>query len=832
MAVNGGGLLTLDFAASGRLPAQRTVRVPWGEYVNVADVALIPLDGAVTSIAANGATPQVHQGSQQTDASGTRRATILFPPGTGAMMLLPGGVTQPLATLAVRATEYTVGPNGPLAMPGLLPPTSGYTYAVEVSVDQAIAAGASRVQFSQPVPVYVDNFLNFPAGTIVPAGVYDRTAAQWVAMPNGIVAKVVAVAAGAADLDVSGDDLADDPATVLAPLGITLAERQVLATLFAVGASFWRTPVTHFSPLDFNWPYAPPSDAKGAGTEGATTDETLDQCLDEAAGSIIECQNQILGQSVALAGTPYTLNYRSDRVPGREAARTIDVAASGAVVPGSLKRIEVTLSVAGQEFTQALPPVANQRPQVIWDGKDAYGRTVQGRQTFGGTLDYVYDAVYTSPSQLGPAFAQFGGAPITADPARMEFRFPQLLAGRVGIMDARGVGVGGWTLSPHHTYDPDGQVLYHGSGKRLAVGPIPYVTTVVAGSMTADNQEFNNLPATSFALDEDAIGLAAGPDGSFYFTHGCLVRKVDPAGILTVVAGTLQGQNHVCGYGGDGGAATLALLDEPTGLAVAPDGSLYVADKRNHRIRRIDPAGVIRTIAGNGVEGFSGDGGLAVNASIDINGWDFTGVAAGADGSVYFLDRSNARVRRVDPAGIITTIAGGGPQGPLGCQMFEGLPATQGCLFNAQGGVAVAADGTVFVAAFSSVIGVRPDGTAFVAAGDQFVGGSSGDGGLARLARLDQPIALAVGPDGSLYIGDSDNRRIRRVSPGGVITTFAGGGSNGNGDGVDGLPATQLQLNGLGLFGIAVAPDHSVLATQRSTIRRFHPPLPDFLAAP
>ena len=352
LAVNGGGVLTVDFSAAGRFPVQRTLTVPWRDYVNLPDVAMIAADTAVTTIAVNGPGVQVHQATQQADASGSRRASLLFPPNTGATMLLPGGATQPLASMNVRATEYTVGPNGPGRDAGVLPPSSAYTYAVELSVDQAVAAGAKRVQFTQPVPVYVDNFLNFPAGTIVPAGVYDRDTAQWVAMPNGVVAKLLSVTGGVADLDVTGDDVADDPATVLAPLGITLAERQALATLYVPGQSFWRTPTTHFSAVDYNWPYAPPSDAKGAGTEGATTDESIDQCLDEAAGSIIECQNQILGQSVGIVGTPFTLNYRSDRVPGREIARTIDVAASGASIPASVKRIELKLSVAGQEFTQ------------------------------------------------------------------------------------------------------------------------------------------------------------------------------------------------------------------------------------------------------------------------------------------------------------------------------------------------------------------------------------------------------------------------------------------------------------------------------------------------
>jgi hypothetical protein len=122
----------------------------------------------------------VHQAAPVTDSDGTRQAVLLFPAGVTAQMALPDGTTQPLPSLNVRATEYTIGPNGPQAMPGELPPTSAYTYAVELSVDEALAAGATSVAFSTPVQNYVDNFLNFPVGMAVPTGYYDRVKTAWV----------------------------------------------------------------------------------------------------------------------------------------------------------------------------------------------------------------------------------------------------------------------------------------------------------------------------------------------------------------------------------------------------------------------------------------------------------------------------------------------------------------------------------------------------------------------------------------------------------------------------------------------------------------------------
>ena len=174
-----------------------------------------------------------------TDADGSRQATLLFPPGTQAQMVLPNGSTQPMTTLNVRATEYTVGANGPNAMPGALPPSSGYTYAVELSADEAIAAGATSVRFNQPVPFYVQNFVRFPVGSLVPTGFYDRGTGLWVASDNGRVIKVISIAGGLADLDLDGNGTIDD-ATALAALGITDAERQRLASLYTPGQELWR----------------------------------------------------------------------------------------------------------------------------------------------------------------------------------------------------------------------------------------------------------------------------------------------------------------------------------------------------------------------------------------------------------------------------------------------------------------------------------------------------------------------------------------------------------------------------------------------------------------
>src|SRR5262249_7141888 len=151
-----------------------------------------------------------------------------------ASILHADGTTEPLGTYHVHATELTVGPQGPLAMPGDLPPSSGYTYAVDITVDEA--AGARSVVFSTPVSIYVQNFLGFPVGESVPVGFYDPSNGQWVGADSGRIIEILSVAGGLATIDTDGDGIADDAQSI----GITTEERAQLADLYGPGTSLWR----------------------------------------------------------------------------------------------------------------------------------------------------------------------------------------------------------------------------------------------------------------------------------------------------------------------------------------------------------------------------------------------------------------------------------------------------------------------------------------------------------------------------------------------------------------------------------------------------------------
>lgn len=248
------------------------------------------------------------------------------------------------------------------------------------------------------------------------------------------------------------------------------------------------------------------------------------------------------------------------------------------------------------------------------------------------------------------------------------------------------------------------------------------------------------------------------------------VFKVDRAGQLTLVAG-----DGTSGFSGDGGLATEASLNTPRGVAVDSDGKLYIADTGNLRIRRVEPAtGVIATVAGNGSRGFSGDDGAATAASLDFP----SGVAVDSSGNLYIADTGNHRIRRVDSSGMINGVAGNGSASFSG----DGGPATAASLAWPFA-VAVGGSGNLYIAdtgnhrirrvdASGTITSVAGNGSAYF----------SGDGGRAIAASLAWPFAVAVDRGGNLYVADPYNQRIRRVDCGGMITTVAGTGSYGFND--------------------------------------------------
>jgi uncharacterized protein (TIGR03437 family) len=417
--------------------------------------------------------------------------------------------------------------------------------------------------------------------------------------------------------------------------------------------------------------------------------------------------------------------------------------------------------------------------------------------------------------------------------------------------------------------------LYIASGNVIRVVSTAGIINAFAGNGTAGYSGDGGAAISAELNSPDSMTFDAA--GNLYFVdfYNYRVRKVSPTGIITPVAG-----NGTSGYAGDGGLATVAELATPGGLATDASGNLYIADAANHRTRMVSPAGIITTVAGNGTAGYSGDGGLATAA--ELNGP--SGVAVDSSGNLYISDQGNRTVRKVT-AGVIGTIAGngssysgdGGPAatahfvGPAGLAVDaagnvyiadpsgnriykvstdsaivtfagtgvanytgDGGLATNATMFGPYG-IAVDRSGNVYFSdkANNRIRKISTDGIISLVAGNGQLG-YSGDGGPAVDAALNAPMGLGVDAAGNVYFVDTygsviacfcwpigvmyetGDSTIRKVSTDGIITTIAGVGTLGYSG--DGNPATKAEI---WPTGVAVDASGNVyIAEQSSNIVR------------
>ena len=282
------------------------------------------------------------------------------------------------------------------------------------------------------------------------------------------------------------------------------------------------------------------------------------------------------------------------------------------------------------------------------------------------------------------------------------------------------------------------------------VTPAGIISTIAGqGTSYADS-----IPATTAVILGNNGTIAIDIAGNLYFPDGNRVRKITMAtGILKTVAGT-----DSAGYSGDGGPATSAELSGPDGICLDASGNLYISDGGT-RVRKVNAAGIISTIAGTGTIGYSGDGGMATAAKLTV-----AGLCRDDAGNLYLADPYNNRIRKIAPSGIITTYAGSG------------------------------------------------------------VSGFSGDGGLATAACFDNPINVRMDGFGNLFIVDGYNARVRKVDPSGIITTFAGGGSS------TGTPIPDTDALLIGIKGIGIDKYNNIYISdfERFKVLRAGPGLPTY----
>lgn len=273
--------------------------------------------------------------------------------------------------------------------------------------------------------------------------------------------------------------------------------------------------------------------------------------------------------------------------------------------------------------------------------------------------------------------------------------------------------------------------------------------------------------------------IAFDPQGNMYISDALnqRIRKIDTTGEITTIAGT-----GICGFNGNYIPATTAQLYAPTGVIVDNSGNIFISTGNDHRIRKVDTAGIITTIAGTGTIGYNGDHISAMSAELAT---PYVG-AVDASGNIYFSDFDNHRVRKISASGIITTVAGNGIVGSSG----DGGPATNANL-RGPGWVTISPSGELYIPDKSCgvVRKVSAAGIITTIAG----GGTGGDGVAATNAALNFPSSVALDSVGNIYVGEYGAHRIRKIDSVGIITTVAGtavAGYNG-----DSIPATAAQLN-------------------------------------
>jgi RHS repeat-associated protein len=846
LVVNGGRSYIVRFEKSGHLPSDRRIYIGWEEMRVVPNVTLLTVDANVQAVSlgasGNGSTTfQVATGTTSTDTDGARTGKLMLPTGITATM---NGSKLP--NMNLRVTEYTVGADGPQRMPAPLPPTSAYTYAVEISADEALANNNSKVTFNKPAYYYVDNFLTgalagalHPAvGSKVPSGYYDRDLQAWVPSTNGIVIKVLrgkqSIAAGSpAEIDVTGDDIKDvfGSAPVTA-LGFS-NEEFIALQAYDDGKTLWRIPIDHMTPWDFNYGQSFDCDANCTQPLFGPTDPDPLDCQSAKPGSIIGCEAQSLGETVNVAGTPFTLNYSTSRLPLYSNWRTINLGIREIVQPpgGSTEAASLTIAIAGRLlYSHTFGPGPYHRETFSWDGLDAFGRPVVGSAIVAldgysyGNNEYIeYVDEFGRPTNaITKNFIR------RSRPFSYHYSETRTLPAYSPLAGKGSWSLGGWTLSSHHFYDVKGNTLYLGSGQTRKIDPGMFTMKRVLGSGGETTFAPDNTSATAAHTGLQSgsgsdIGIAVAPNGDVYYTDqaNSVVRRVNSVGLVKTIAGVPGSTSQASGCtarGDTGDSVVSGRLTTPSKLAFAPNGDLYVWDAGDRTIRSLHPSGpdsfTIDTVAGTPCVAQTGPV-TELPAKNNPIPAVIGGLAVGPDGAVYFADYSNKLIRKFAVGGKTIVVAGNGGAAFTGS---NGAIATTVAIGPAQA-LAVGRDGSVYSTSGlgQNLFKVLPDGTMRLLSGPYQSSGTHAENVASTTDFVDGIRGIAVSPDDSITF--NDNRQpssLRLIERTGIIRSISK--SIVNTAPVDG--AASLANGPTASEAVAISPDGSTLAFASNTIYR------------
>ncbi len=482
LLVEGASRPVLRFSKPGHLTVSRPMDPGSGEVGWLRDeVVLTPVSPRAETVSLGDG--GVVSGEEVVDDAGSRRVTLYVPPGVTAEFEAADGSRSPAPdTLTLRVTEYTRGPFGPEAMPGPLPRATAYTWAAEFSADEAEAAGARHVHFSEPVFAHLDDFLGFPVGAAVPVGVYEVDEGRWEALPDGVVLALVEQGGGLG-VDLDGDG-APEPQEALDAIGMTADELDALTGERAAGDVLWRAPLVHFSPIDLNmvlpwldpeglprlrpirrrWPYS-----------RARNREVFERDECNKTGSVIACRAQSVRDDLPLDGTPYTLWVDSGR-PGENEEVEVPLWTSELEplpLDSGFLGAELQIEFAGHQIVRSYSPeeVFSLEPvRVALPRVDAWGRPLDGARVLGSVrllyhfqASFGFSAISTGESSFGSIRDAFE----RNDAARSGNVFSVSTTSYVDVLV--GSARARWSIDVHHELDASAGVVRKGDGTRLTV---------------------------------------------------------------------------------------------------------------------------------------------------------------------------------------------------------------------------------------------------------------------------------------------------------------------------------------------------------------------------
>ena len=743
VAVGGGGPVTLRFERRGYIAAQRQAEAPWQDFAAVDDVVLVPYDDQVSEVdldAIDGF--EVARGS-------TRHRRRRHAPGDAAVRRGHGrrdgharrlhAAARPSSTCARPSTRSAT--RAPTRCPRCCRRRSGYTYAVELSADEAVDAGATDVRFDKPVVTYVDDFLGFPVGSAVPSGYYDREAGEWVAAPDGRVIEIVGETGGVATSTrrrrrrrhtggARRRSGSPPPSASSSPASTPRAS--------GCGAS----PIEHFTPWDFNWPYGPPPDAIPPPVSPPTPDDAprpKKECFGD--GSIIGCHSQRLGETLPIAGTGFSLDYWSDQVSGRLVKRALEIPLTPGERPGEPARRQARDPRRRPDASRTQFGARAEPALLVHLGRPRRLRPAHGRLAAGDDPHRLP----LRPRQVRRAEGPAGGVrrhrgrrvrgraradgllPVAHDPRRGRRR-PSAGSTRAAS------GLGGWTLDAHHLYDPRAHTVHMGDGRRRE-RRADHHRLRGHGPAAEFRGQGDGGPATAARLGY-ANDVELAPDGSVLVAEIVSrdvgrIRRIRPDGVdrdlrlghrlaardrarprRQPLRHAAEPRARCCGSpptaaspgsrarGRTAGRAATAArpparsLPLPIEVAAAPDGSVYIAERERGqagRARRHHLDGRGRQLRPAARRRRAGDAGAARASS--------TASPSATAGELYIGHQDNGsgagnRIRRVDVGGTITTVAGGGPDPDV---LGDGGPGTQATI-GVPRGMDVGPDGALYFA--------------------------------------------------------------------------------------------------------------------------------------